>query len=169
MGPRERSLNIKKLLLFFLTVLLAGCGYSNTALIPRDIRTVAVPIFQNDTFYRGYEFEFTRALVEEIERKSHLKVVERDRADTLLTGKITDIYERVLVENRADQTIEKQITIVLNFRWEDLRSAKVLKSRNNFRQTAEYIIAAGETMATARREAFGDVAERIVEQMESGW
>jgi len=147
----------------------AGCGYSNTALIPRNIKTVAVPILQNDTFYRGYESELTRALAEEIERKTHLKVVEKDRADTLFTGRITNVYERTLVEDRADQTIEKQITIVLDFRWEDLRSGEVLKSRNDFRQTAEYIIAAGETMVTARREALGDLAELIVEQMESGW
>ena len=130
---------------------------------------MAVPIFQNDTFYRGYEFGLTRVLVEEIERKTHLKVVERDRADTLLTGRITDVYERVLVEDRDDQTMEKQITIVINFRWEDLRSGEVIKSRNNFRQTGEYTIPAGETLITAGTEAFGDLAERIVEQMESGW
>ena len=153
-----------------MSVLLAGCGYSNTALISRDIKTVAVPIFQNDTFYRGYEFGLTRALVEEIERKTHLKVVEeRDRADTLLTGRITNAYERVLEEDRADQTMEKQITIVINFRWEDLRSGEVIKSRNNFRQTGEYIIPAGETLITAGSEVFGDLAERIVEQMESDW
>ncbi|KPJ59245.1 MAG: hypothetical protein AMS15_07125 [Planctomycetes bacterium DG_23] len=149
--------------------MLAGCGYSNIALIPTDINTVAVGIFQNDTFYRGLEFELTRALVQEIERRTHLKVVERERADTLLTGTITEVYERVLVEDQADQPTEKQITIVINFRWEDLRSGEVIVSRNNFRQTAEYIIPAGETLITARSEAFADVAERIVEQMEGGW
>lgn len=130
---------------------------------------MAVGIFQNDTFYRGLEFELTRALVQEIERRTHLKVVERERADTLLTGTITEVYERVLVEDQADQPTEKQITIVINFRWEDLRSGEVIVSRNNFRQTAEYIIPAGETLITARSEAFADVAERIVEQMEGGW
>jgi hypothetical protein len=156
-------------LFFLLACAVAGCAYSNTALIPRDINTVAVVIFQNDTFYRGFEFELSRALVEEIERKTHLKVVERDRADTLLTGRITDAYERVLVEDQADQPTEKQITVVIDFRWEDLRSGQVIVSRSNFRQTAEYVIPAGETLSAARNEAFIDLAERIVEQMEGGW
>ena len=46
---------------FFMT--LAGCaGYSNTSLYPKDVATVYVEMFDNQSFKRGIEYELTDAL-----------------------------------------------------------------------------------------------------------
>src|SRR4051795_13456986 len=88
--------------LLILPFLLAGCGYTHTgddpsasyqwrSLYREDVKTVAVPIFQNKTFRRGVEFQLTRALVQQIEAKSLYKVVPKERADTILDGEITEV------------------------------------------------------------------------------
>ncbi len=63
---------------------LAGCqstghvsifGYSTRPNYDECIRTVHVPIFENNTFRRGLEYDLTRAVIREIEQKTPFKVV----------------------------------------------------------------------------------------------
>src|SRR5215471_5504302 len=58
-------------------------GYTTRANYDTSIHTVRVPIFKNNTFYKGMEFDLTRAVVREIEAKTPFKVVsEGCSADT---------------------------------------------------------------------------------------
>jgi len=68
----------------------AGSGYQWRSLYREDVKTVAVPIFQNKSFRRGVEFQLTQALVQQIEAKSPYKVVPKERADTVLDGEIIE-------------------------------------------------------------------------------
>src|SRR5438034_11797384 len=45
-------------------------GYTTQPNYNTDIRTVRVPIFKNDTFRQGLEFDLTRAVIREIEAKT---------------------------------------------------------------------------------------------------
>ena len=43
--------------------LVMGCGYSSRPMTRGDVRTVYVPVFDNQTMRRGMEFDLTRAVV----------------------------------------------------------------------------------------------------------
>ncbi|MFH0965266.1 MAG: LPS assembly lipoprotein LptE [Planctomycetota bacterium] len=147
-----------------------GCQYSTGPLVSPEYRTVAVPIFQNRTRYREFEFALTREVVNEIERKTHLKVVnERAVADTILTGEISDYRLIPTTENRQDEPTTYTVVLALNLKWTERRTGKTLMDKRNFSQSAEAAFEAGETLETARDEAFRDIAKRIVEHMESEW
>ena len=55
------------------------------------MRTVSVPIFDNQSFYQDVEFDLTEALVKEIELRTPYKVTGADRADTILQGEIVSV------------------------------------------------------------------------------
>src|SRR5438876_10008634 len=48
-------------------------GYTTRPNYDTNIHSVRVPIFQNVTFRRGLEFDLTRAVIREIESKTHFK------------------------------------------------------------------------------------------------
>src|SRR4028119_2101831 len=48
----------------------APAGYQWGTLYRGDVRTVAVPIFTNKTFYRGLEFNLTKAVAGQLEAQS---------------------------------------------------------------------------------------------------
>jgi len=151
-----------------LAIIVLGCGYTAAPLHSTDYSSVAVDIFANETFDRQIEFGLDEALVKEIERKTPWKVTGRNRADTVLTGMITDFDRRVLTKSPDDNTLELQVILVVDYTWKEVKSGKTLL-RGSLRQPGEAVIAVGESEATAAREAFRDIAERIVERMEEPW
>jgi len=159
---------MKTFLPIVLVAIVAGCGYSTASLHSTDYSSVAVDIFKNETFDRQIEFGLAEALVKEIERKTPWKVTGRGKADTALTGAIVDFERRVLTKLPDDDTLELQVVLVVDYTWKDLKSGKVLR-QGRLRQPGEAVIAVDESEATAAREAFQDIAERIVEKMEQSW
>lgn len=164
-GRRGRSLRWA-----LLALVLAGCGYTAGSLVSREYRTVYVPIWKNYTFRRELEFRLTELVQKEIERRTHLKLTTEERADTKLSGEIVDFQQRVLTEDLRDRPVETQVRVVVNFRWEDLRTGQTILQEVGLAQTGEAISGRGETPeGAAATEAFEDLAEQIVEKMESSW
>jgi len=145
-------------------------GYSTRSLIPRKYKTINVPIFKNRTLERRFEFELTQAVIEMIEARTHMKVVNSAvQADTKLTCVVTDFKRRVLSENVADAVQELQVCLVMSMKWVDRKTGKVIVQYKALNETAEAVPARGESDMTVARKAFKDIAEKIVEKMESDW
>lgn len=153
-------------------VVLAGCGYVQKPLFPLDVRTVAVPVFDNRSFYQGVERDVTEAVIKEIELATPYKVVANDRADTQIDAIITRVDQ-----NRLSRTVEGgfpqelELRIRLNFEWQDLRSGKILRQRHGFEAVGRYIPAnpVGEPYQIAQHDAAQRLARQIVAVMGSEW
>ena len=63
-------------------------GWSMAWTHPDRYRSISIPMFENQTYFRGLETELTRALVVEMEASTPYKVTGPGTADTLLRGKI---------------------------------------------------------------------------------
>ena len=96
-------------------------------------------------------------------------VNNRSAADTILTGEIRDYQITVLTENTSDEVTQERVTLIVDVTWTDNKTGEILMSLSSFSQTAEAAFEADETRDTARDEAFRDIAERIVENMEDEW
>ena len=99
--------------LIVVAISLSGCGYTVGNNFPRDIKTVSVPIFENQTNRRGIEFQLTEAVQKEITKRSHFKLARGMDADTRLTGKIVGFRKDVLGENAFDDPRELQVTLMV--------------------------------------------------------
>jgi Lipopolysaccharide-assembly len=147
-------------------------GYRHEPLYPTNVRTVAVEIFENRSFYQGAEFDLTEALAKEIELRTPYKVVDRSSADTLITGTISSIKQGVLSRTTTGGVPqEMQVTVNVAFEWKDMRSGQVLRARSAINGTGQYVPTEGlsESYSTAQHEAMAELAQQIVSVMQQDW
>ncbi len=156
---------------------LAGCGYMIGQGFGPEVRTVAVPVFRNDTFRRNIEFQLTEAVQKEIQNRTPFRLAKGMEADTRLTGEIVQVRKDVLGENRFDDPRELQLTIKVRVTWEDLRSGQILATQEvplspdeiPVVGQAEFAPEMGQSLATATQDAVDRLARRIVNMMEVAW
>lgn len=170
MTPRRVAFNLIFPLLCLVS--LTGCGYSHGGTFPKDVASIAVPIFENRTAYRDVEFDLAEALVKEIELRTPYKVVRTVDADTILAGVITVVDQRTL-SRRALGGLpqEVEISITVNFEWKNQRTGDSLRDRKGFVTVGRHVPAqpVGEPFETARHEAAQQMARDIVSVMRENW
>ena len=155
---------ISFLLLSCAALLNCGCGYRSAGTrAAGEVTSVFVPIFENYSFRRGYEFELTRAVISQIQSEGILRVAPRDQADSELLGSILTYEQPVILEDPQDEVIEAKAGLTLRILWRDRRTDRVLMHQDNLNVSAPFIIPRGETEATAREELFKRIAENIVD------
>ena len=161
----------------FLILLLAlgggACTYrfaGNQQLYPEHVSTVAIPTVTNATSQRGDTAQLTQALVRELETRTPYRVERREKADTLLEVKISDIRRRTTSRDRVTATPNEQLYVVLaDVIWKDLRTGEVLMRLANFEQTAAFYPTLGESDFLASQEAAEQLAAGIIEALGADW
>ena len=155
--------------------LLGGCGFSGYRFADTfddQVRSIAVPIFKNRSFYRDTEFGLTEALIKEIEARTPWKVAGAEAADTLLTGTIIHVDQRALSRRiGTGLTQEAQVVVVARIEWKDVRTGKILRQMDQVRGTGEYVPTSpvGEPFEIARQTAIAELSRDIVSQLRDGW
>ena len=159
---------------------LGGCaadprsGYSFNTTFPKDVQTVAVPIFQNTSTTVGVEAEVTEAIIKELQRQSSMKVVgtEGSGADSLLRGVITNVQMRHLSVRAATGLIQElSYQITIDFDWKDERTGKLIVSRRNFTATDTFVPATGvgEPIEVGQHATAQRLGRDVVNEMRSAW
>lgn len=158
-------------------LLVSGCGYTVGNGFNPDVRTVSVPIFENDTFRRGIEVQLTEAVQKEIQKRTPYRLAKGLNADTRLTGRIVQTRKDVLGENRFDDPRELQLSLMIVTKWENLRTGEVLAVQEvplsptaiPLTSQTEFAPEVGQSLATGTHEAIDQLARRIVNMMETPW
>jgi hypothetical protein len=154
------------LMLLAASVLLDGCGYRTFGAASfGEVNTIFVPIFENYSFRRGYEFQLTEAVIEQIQREGTFRVASRDEADSELQVAIMEYTEPVLLEDAKDQVLEAEAMVSIQLVWRDLRNGSLLLKEDSLRVAAPFIVPLGGDEPTARNEAFKRMAEIIVDSI----
>jgi lipopolysaccharide assembly LptE-like protein len=163
------ALRIVSVILTLFCVSLASCGYSSKSLLRTNVRSIYIPIFENDTYRRGYEFEITKAIRDQILLRTRLDIVDKDEADSILFGKIARVDENVLIEDTRDNIVESRVSVGIDIRWVDKRTGRAIVDRKNITAPAEFIVRRFETLDSAGEESFVRVAQSIIAAMEEDW
>lgn len=157
---------------------LAGCasdpkeGYAAQNPFSARYKSVALPIFQNRSFIRDFEFDLADALVKQVSSMTPMRVTGDSTADTILRGTITDIS---LTELSRDPTTglanEMLFRVTVDFEWSDLRTGMTIAARNGLSTSALFVPSrpAREPIALGRFEAAQLLARELVDQMQSAW
>jgi len=150
----------------------AGCGYQHAETFPTEYETVAVPIFENRTFYKGVEFDLAEALSKQVTDRTPYRLAEPGSADTMLEGTIVQV-EQMRVTRTSEGALPEQmeVQVVVDFVWKDLRRGEDIIGRQGFSAVGRYIPTApiGEPFATAQHDAANRLAQDIVDQMRGDW
>jgi Lipopolysaccharide-assembly len=160
-----------------MAISLSGCGYVAGSFHSRDVRTVAVPVFENDSTRRGIELMLTEAVQDEIKSRTPYRIAKEPNADTKLRGRIVQIRKRPLGETRFDDPRELQYSLAVEVIWEDLRTGTVLAEQSipinpaglHLEANATFAPEVGQSQATATQQAVKGLAAQIVDRMEAPW
>ncbi len=148
-------------------------GYSFRSTFPRNVRTVSVPVFDNQTFFKGLEFDLTDAVIKEIQRSTPMVVVQDSTvAQTTLTGVIRSAELHNLTTSSKTalvQEMAQQVTI--DFEWRDSRGGPSLASIKDLRALESFVPqrGVGERIDVAQQQLVQELARKIVNQMRSNW
>jgi len=132
---------------------------------PDDRDTVYVAYFGNETFYRDVEFELTAELANEILSSPGLHLSSKDEAEIHLTGRVLEVTQNVLSEDRQQNPTSSSSAITVEISVVDARSGEVLKKRR-LTEKGQSVPARGEDLTFARREAIRYLARDIVRELE---
>ena len=133
---------------------------------------MAVPIFENRTFYRGMEYDLTEALVKEVQQRTPYAVSDAGRADTLLSGQIVSVDQRLLSRtDSAGLPQELEVEVVINFQWQDLRTGDVIVDRRGFASVGRYVPTqpVGQRFEVGQHAAVTRLAQDVVSAMRGDW
>lgn len=147
-------------------------GYSFNSTYREDIKTIAVPIFENATFEHGLEAELTDAIIKEVHRTTPWRVAPRGEADSTLSGTITDAELRKLsTQDKSGLVQELAVELTVRFEWKENRTGKVLVARRNFRTAESFVPSTGvqERLELGQRSAIDQMARDLVAELRDAW
>lgn len=150
----------------FVFVLVSGCGYSQKSLIDRKINSIYINIFENNTFIRGIEFDIAKAVKDEIMSRTRLRIVQKDSADIILTGKIGDSVQAALSQSR-DNIVESSVSISVSIELLDTRTGRIMGGGAS--GSAAFLVDRGENVQSATEEAIANLARDLVNKLEEEW
>ncbi len=161
--PRHAAVG---LLLVFAACLLTGCGYSFHGNLPGHIKTVAVPMFKNNTEAAGIENTITSAVISAFSNGGRLRVVPVDQADSILEGEIIGYQIDGAGFDRNANVQAYHLRVVLNVTFRDVRQNKTLWQESGLTQTSDFQVQGqvSDTLAVGRgaaSQAAADIGRKI--------
>lgn len=144
---------------------LLGCGYRSVSYI-KEVSTVAVPIFDNQTAYRDLEFELTRAIHNQIKSSTPFRLEPKpERADLLLKGEITSYRKPVAIEGTLDSVLASDILMTVKAVLIDQKTGKTIMEKT-YTARADLIPSRMQDESTARARIYEMVSRWVVSLLE---
>lgn len=147
-------------------------GYSFAGTYSENIRTVAVPIFDNRTYSTGVEIQLTEAIVKEIQRTTHWTVTTGPAADATLTGIVTSSeLRRLSVDPQTGLDQEVGVELRCDYELRDNRSGKVLSARKGFTAMDTFVASrrVGERPEIGQTATISAMARDLVAELRDPW
>jgi hypothetical protein len=158
---------------FWMLVFLGGCGkggfegYSNSWLVPSDISSVYVKMFDSTGFRRGHEYTLTDAICKRIEAETPYKIVSNiDSAETVLSGTVGISAGVIAGERYTGRPVEMEALATVTVSWKNLKTGEVLINNEQVSASSTYSTQLGQDVSYASDAAVNRAAEKVVELME---
>jgi outer membrane lipopolysaccharide assembly protein LptE/RlpB len=121
----------------------SACGYKLAGRgerLPPDIKTIAIPIFSNQSSRFRIEQKLAAAVTREFIERTHYRVTPSlNGADAVLKGTVKDVRSGVITYDlKTGNASSLQIQVLADVRLEDLHSKKVVYANPNFVFREEY-------------------------------
>ncbi len=158
-----------KLVLFYslLVGLSMSCGYySFTGSIPSDIKTVAVPLFDDNTSFPGVREDLTNNVIDAFINDNTLQVVPESKADLVITGTILSIREKAAIITTGEDVEQYEVYVNVKVKCTEIKSGKVwwekTLRRFGIMGGLENIDARNDAIETAINEITQDVLDNTL-------
>lgn len=158
--------------------LIFGCGYTQKAHLPGDIKTIAVHTFKNEippkeqfAYRPGLEVELTNAIIDRFIFDGNVKVVDESKADAVLEGAIISYEQEGVRFDRLESIEEYRLYLVVKFKLIDRKANHILIEEPNFSGRAEFFVSRSPASVrrTAANTATFDLARSLVDRIIEDW
>jgi hypothetical protein len=138
------------LLSAYCLLFLASCGYhvgGRGDLLPPYVKTVAVPIFKNESATFKIEQQVSSAITRELLERTHFRVSPNpEGADAVLKGDIKDVRAGVLTYDlNTGRATSLQIQVTADVKLEDMHSHKTLFANPRYIFREQYQVSQSTT------------------------
>jgi hypothetical protein len=150
-----------------------GCGvysFSGDAL-PSHIRTVAVPLFENQTAEYGIRENITDQIIDRLVADGRLRVVGREAADSVIRGVVVDYKNQAYTFDKSENVQEYIVRIYVDVSYEDVQKRKVIWEEERMEGWGTYDVQ-GDTLEVeeqGRERAIAKLAQDIFSKTVAGW
>ena len=146
---------------------LTGCGtdYCWRSSVPKDVRTVSVPTFRNETDVMELGIVASRQILREFQREGTFRICATGDAALEVQGVVksanstVDAYDRRGGQRYGTYVFRANVDVSVI----DKRTGKVLVDNRRFEATASYT--SGLDYTTSQRDASGRLAEDLARQV----
>ncbi len=151
-------------------LLCAGCSYySVSGSLPSHIKTVAVPLFENETVEIDIVEGITSEVVDAIIKDGNMKVVSEFQADAIVTGTIIDIIEEADTFSKEEEADQFRIRVFADVQFFDRKKNSVIWEENRMEGWARFSSSDISSRESGIEEALEMLAKEIIDKTVSGW
>jgi hypothetical protein len=158
--------------LFPFSLVLIGCTYSfKGGSVPPHLKTIAIPIVEDQSGYGDPTLRdlLTQKLVERFTNDNTLQLADRNMADSMLEGAVTDVKDAPEILQGGEQVTMRKITVTVRMTFQDLKLRKKVweKSYSNW---GNYPSGGGLTQRNdGVSKAVNKLTEDILNDTVAGW
>jgi hypothetical protein len=163
MAPR------KALIPALVLLTIVSCGvytFSPSAL--GDVKTIAIPLFENQTTEGGLREQLTEQLSQAFVSDNTLKVVREQQADAVLRGTVVSYVREAYTYSRAEVVSEYICRIGVNVELFNRRAKKAIWEEKGMSNWGTYD-ATSETDNDGKSRAIKKLVEDILNKTVKGW
>ncbi len=149
-----------------------ACGYSTTSRTAKDIKSIHVPFFENETAEPNLEISVTEQVIDNLVTDNTLKVVPEDGADAILDGRIVEFTNKPFSFNQDLNAEEYIIVIRVTATLFNRRTNEPIWQDKSFQGDGSYFIEQvenGRTFDDAVQESLREITERILNLTVQDW
>jgi hypothetical protein len=156
-------------------LLLNGCGYTaSPAVLPPHLRTIAIPVFENQTSEYTLEQAVTDAVVARFVSDGHLRIVDEKSADCVVHGRLTQYRNAIFGISNTDLAQEYRVTIGVAVVFKDQVKNREIWRDDGLVRTANYYVQPGpgheaKTELDGRKEAIEKIADEVLSRSVQSW
>lgn len=151
--------------------LLAGCYSFTGGSVPAHLKTIAVPLVDDQSGFGepGLRETFTTELTNLLIKDNSLEVTGQTRADAILEGVLLPITDAPSVVQQGEQVSKRRITMSAKFVFKDMKLRRTVWEKT-FTNWGEYDSGGGLSQRQAGlQEAMRKITEDILLETVSGW
>lgn len=159
----------KYLLILVTSSILLSCGvYTISPSALGGIKTVAVPVFENQTTQSGLRELLTDQLSQAFLNDNTVKVVHEQQADALLKGTVTNYALEAYTYDKSEVVTQYKSTITVSVEFLNRKTGKVIWEEKNLSNWGTYD-SATESEDIGKQRAVSKLVEDIVNKTVKGW
>ena len=118
---------MRKLIYISIIPLFSGCiYYSMAGSIPPHIKSISIPMVENQTVEFGISEAVTDNLVNQFLENNILRLDKENSADSILKGKIIRVKDAPYTYTKEESVTKYRLTITIDLEWFDVINDKVI-------------------------------------------